>query len=60
MIVQKYEMESFKVYLPSNACELLYPNNHPSDYKTSLDHSIHLDGEWDVGVESIFYASDRK
>ena len=49
-------MQSFKVYLPSNACQLIYPNNKPSDYKTRLDHSMRLEGEWEVGVESIFYS----
>lgn len=50
-------MESFKVYLPSNACANIYPNNTSSDYKTRFDHIIKLDGEWEVGVESIFYSS---
>ena len=50
-------MEYFKVYLPSNASHLLYPNNTPTNYKTRFNHPIDLDGEWEVGVESIFYAS---
>ena len=50
-------IESFKVYLPSNACHNIYPNNKPSDYKTRLDQTIELDGKWEVGVESIFYSS---
>ena len=51
------DMEAFKVYLPSNACHLIYPDNHPSNYRTRLDRLIQLDGEWEVGVESIFYSS---
>ena len=50
-------MESFKVYLPSNACHLTFPNNSASDYKTCFDKPIELDGEWEVGVESVFYSS---
>ena len=50
-------MESFKIYLPSNACYSLYPKNSSSDYKTRLDYPIVLDGEYEVGVESIFYSS---
>ena len=50
-------MDSFKVYLPSNACQLIYPNNNASDYKTRFDQPIQLDGDWEVGVESIFYTS---
>ena len=51
-------MEYFKVYLPSNASQDLYPNNTPSNYRTRFDRPINLDGEWEVGVESIFYASN--
>ena len=50
-------MESFKVYLPSNACYLLYPKNSSSDFKTRLDRPIELDGEYEVGVEGIYYSS---
>lgn len=53
-------MESFKVYLPSNACQFIYPNNTSSDYKTRLDRRIELDGQWEVGVESIYYSSKIK
>ena len=48
-------MDSFKVYLPSNACTQLYPNNSPSDYRTRLDQPINVDGDWEVGLESVFY-----
>ena len=55
-----YVMESFKIYLPSNACYSIYPNNSSSDYKTRLDVPIALQGEYEVGVESIFYSSNLK
>ena len=50
-------MDSFPVYLPSNACPHIYPNNTLSDYHTRIDQTINLDGEWVVGVESICYSS---
>ena len=53
-----FAMESFKFYLPSNACENIYPNNTPNDYKTRLDNPIQLQGDWEVGVESVFYSSN--
>ena len=48
-------MDSFKVYLPSNACYDIYPSNSPTSYKTRFDRAIDLAGEWEVGVESVFY-----
>ena len=53
-------MESFKVYLPSNACHNIYPNNTASNYQTHFDRAISLDGEWEVGVESVFYSPHIK
>ena len=50
-------MDSFPVYLPSNACQQIYPNNTASDYQTHIDQTINLNGEWEVGVESICYSS---
>ena len=54
--------EAFSIYLPSNACEQIYPNNKSSDYKTRLKKAIQLQGDWEVGVESVFYSSkiDKK
>lgn len=49
-------MESFKVYLPSNASHLIYPDNKPGDYKTRLDTPMELDGNWEVAAESVFYS----
>ena len=50
-------METFEVYLPSNACEDIYPNNTSSDFKTCFDHPIELEGKWEVGVQSVFYSA---
>ena len=50
-------MNSFKVYLPSNASSDRFPNNSSSDFRTELRHPIHLTGKWEVGLESIFYSS---
>ena len=45
------------MYLPSNACPTLFPNNTGSDYRTRFDKAIELDGRWEVGVGSIAYSS---
>ena len=50
-------MDSFKVYLPSNASLDRFPNNSPSNFHTELRHPMHLEGNWEVGLESIFYSS---
>ncbi|MEL7181543.1 MAG: hypothetical protein AAFN63_17235 [Pseudomonadota bacterium] len=50
-------MESFKVYLPSNACPHLFPDNTPTDYRIRFDKPIDLNGQWEVGVESVLYSS---
>ena len=50
-------MESFKVYLPSNACPNLFPDNTPTDYRIHFDKPIELDGKWEVGTESVTYSS---
>ena len=49
-------MDSFKVYLPSNACPLIFPNNTPTDYHTRFDKPIDVEGSWEVGLASIAYA----
>ena len=51
-------MSSFKLYLPSNACPDVYPNNTPTDFRTALDKPIQLEGNWEVGLESISYSSE--
>ena len=50
-------MESFKVYLPSNASTNVFPANTPTNYRTQFEKEIRLEGEWEVGVEGIFYSS---
>lgn len=50
-------MEAFPVYLPSNASPLIYPENTAADYHTRLDQPIRLEGDWEVGLQSINYAS---
>ena len=55
--IHTHTMDSFHIYLPSNACHHIYPNNTPSDYQTQLDQTIKLEGAWEVGVESICYSS---
>lgn len=47
----------FKVYLPSNACSSLFPENTSTDFRTRFDKAIELSGKWEVGVESIAYSS---
>ena len=49
-------MDSFKIYLPSNASFDHFPNNTPSNFQTHLTDPIQLNGEWEAGVESIFYS----
>ena len=45
------------MYLPSNVSPDLFPQNTSTDYRTHFDKAIHLDGQWEVGVESISYSS---
>lgn len=51
-------MSSFKIYLPSNASLQHYPSNKPSCFTTQFVNPIQLEGNWQVGVESIYYNSD--
>ena len=50
--------DSFLIYLPSNASMNKFPNNKPSDFRVELNRSLHLEGEWEVGVSSICYDSN--
>ncbi len=52
-----HTMDSFKLYLPSNVSPEYFPNNTASDYDTHLQDPIRLEGAWEVGAESISYAS---
>ena len=51
-------MDSFKVYLPSNVSDHLYPDNSPCNYRTRFAQPIDLDGHWEVGLESILYSTN--
>ena len=48
-------MDAFKVYLPSNACPTLFPDNTATNYRTRFDKPIALDGAWEVGVGSTVF-----
>ena len=50
-------MDSFRVYLPSNASMNLFPDNKPSDYKIQMNRPLQLNGNWEVGVENVCYHS---
>jgi len=49
-------MNAFKVYLPSNACPVEFPNNTSTNYRTTFKNPITLDGTWEVGVANISYS----
>ena len=51
-------MDSFKIYLPSNASSEHYPQNKASDFSINLNNPIRLEGTWEAGIESIYYDSD--
>ena len=51
-------MESFKLYLPSNASHAHFPNNTSSHYQTQLHDPIHLEGKWEVAAESVYYSAN--
>ena len=50
-------MDSFRVYLPSNASMDVFPHNKPSDFKVQMNPPLQLDGKWEVGVENVCYHS---
>lgn len=50
-------MKSFYVYLPSNVNDLT-ERNIIGNYTTHLPQSIHLDGEWEVGLSEIIYTKN--
>ena len=49
-------MESFKMFFPSNVSTEHFPNNTATNYQTKLSKPIELEGEWEVGLESIAYS----
>ena len=50
-------MDSFRVYLPSNASMDVFPDNKPSDYRVQMNPPLNLEGKWEVGVENVCYHS---
>ena len=50
--------DSFDFILPSNASADLYPDNSAALYTTTPASPLQLDGQWEVGVKSIFYNSN--
>ena len=50
--------ESFKYILPSNASAAYYPKNTASDFQIHLNNPLYLTGEWQVGIESMYYSSN--
>lgn len=56
-LIYKHTMESFHIYLPSNACPNIFPNNTASDYETHLNQRLDMIGDWEVGVKSLIYSS---
>ena len=45
----------FYLTLPSNASLNVFPNNKTSGHRVKLPQSVELDGNWEVGLYSIFY-----
>ena len=50
-------MNSHRVFLPSNASMDIFPNNKPSEFTVQMNPPLHLEGEWEVGVENVCYHS---
>lgn len=49
------EQSQFLVTLPSNACDDVYPNNRPGNYKTRLPIPVDLGEDWEVGLVDVQY-----
>ena len=45
----------FYLTLPSNASLDVFPDNKTTEYRVKLPQHIELDGNWEVGLYSIFY-----
>ncbi len=50
-------MDSFTIELVSNASSQLFPNNTLSSFTSFLPEQVNLDGQWEVAVSEISYAS---
>ena len=48
-------MSEFYLTLPSNSSVEYYPENTLTSFTTRLPNSIHLEGDWDVGLVEIQY-----
>ena len=46
---------SFRLFLPSNASADTHPTNTASCFTTDLKTPLRLNGDWEVGVDSICY-----
>ena len=47
----------FYLTLPSNASLDVFPDNKTTEYRVKLPQPIELDGNWEVGLYSIFYTN---
>ena len=45
----------FYLTLPSNASLDVFPDNKTTEYRVKLPQPVELDGNWEVGLYSIFY-----
>ena len=45
----------FYLTLPSNAFLEIFPDNQTTEYRVKLPQPVELDGNWEVGLYSIFY-----
>ena len=50
-------MESFTIELISNASAHLFPDNTLSSFTNFLPEQLNLEGQWEVGISEIPYAS---
>ena len=49
------QTEDFTWVIPSNASFDIHPNNTTSDFTVSLQTPLHLTGDWEVAVVSIYF-----
>lgn len=46
-------MDQFYVYISSNDCTKIYPDNNTKSFIISLPHALNLHGQWSVGLVDI-------
>jgi hypothetical protein len=51
-------MKEFYLTLPSNASHHLHPKNTLNSYKTKIERTINLEGEWSAGLSEIQFVND--